>query len=76
MLVTTASLVVRNQRIWQRRESDRLLILSITVGFWRFEVDLAIQTLLLSTSFGRSWGIGGFGNVKLISPRMPVELKR
>ena len=41
MLVTTASLVVRKERIWQRRESGRLLILSTPVGF---EFELAIQS--------------------------------
>ena len=51
MLVTTAFLVVRKERIWQRRESGRLLILSSTtvassgsVGFKRFEVDSAIRS--------------------------------
>ena len=45
MLVRTASLVVRKEKIWQRREPGKLLILSsTTVGFWRFEVDLALQS--------------------------------
>ena len=41
MLVTTASLVVRKERIWQRRESGRLFILPTPVGF---EFELAIQS--------------------------------
>ena len=48
MLVATASLVLRKERIWERIESGRLLILSTTVassgleGLWCLEVDSAI----------------------------------
>ena len=64
MLVTTASLVVRKERIWERRESGKSLILSTAIGFLRFsfsigflllfevDLDLAIQILLWSTKSG------------------------
>ena len=35
MLVATAFLVGRNERMWQISDSGRLLILSSTESFWR-----------------------------------------
>ena len=58
MLMTIVSLVVRKEKIWQKRESVRLLILSsTTVGLWRFKVDFTIQSFCYWAQARKWWGL-------------------
>ncbi len=60
-----ASLVCRNERMWQRREYGRLLILSTSAPFWRFEFDWValLGQRLASTWVGKNSSNPGRGTI-------------